>query len=59
MVYRELMTTDKKMTNLKERDILQYIPLPPESLPEAFPEHSQSPAIAMLPKSGCKGLQVL
>lgn len=52
------MTTERNMTELEDSDILQYFSLPPRALPEAFPEHNQSPAIAMLPKTGCKGLQV-
>jgi hypothetical protein len=46
------------MTSLEEKDILFYFPLPPESLPEAFPEHNKGPTVSMLPKSGCMGLQV-
>lgn len=52
------MITEKSITELVEADICQYFPLQPQSLPEAFPEHNKSPAIAMLPKIGCKGLQV-
>ncbi len=52
------MITEKSITELGEGDICQYFPLRPESLPEAFPEHNKSPATAMLPKPGCKGLQV-
>ena len=57
-VHRELMTTEKSITELVEGDICQYFPLQPESLPEAFPGHNKSAATAMLPKTGCKGLQV-
>ena len=52
------MTTEKSITELVEGDIFQYFTLQPESLPEAFPEHNKSAAKAMLPKTGCKGLQV-
>ena len=52
------MTTEKSMTELDDSDILQYFSLPPSALPEAFPERNKSPTIAMLPKTGCKGLLV-
>ena len=52
------MTTERSMTELEDSDILQYFSLPSSALPEAFPEHNKSLAIAMLPKTGCKGLQV-
>ena len=52
------MITEKSITELVEGDIGQFFQLRPESLPEAFPEHNRSPATAMLPKTGCKGLQV-
>lgn len=58
LLCRELMTTDSSITDLQDSDLLQYFPLPPDSLPEAFSEHNKSPAMGLLPKTGCKGLQV-
>ena len=55
---REVMTTKRSITELEESDLLQYFSVDPQALPEAFPEHSSLAALDMLPKSGCKGLQV-
>ena len=52
------MTTERSITELEESDLLQYFSVEPQALPEAFPEHSSLAALDMLPKSGCKGLQV-
>ena len=52
------MTTERNITELEESDLLQYFSVDPQALPEAFPEHSSLAALDMLPKSGCKGLQV-
>ena len=46
------------MLSMGENDFFTYFPLPPESLPEAFPVHSTAPNLSMLPKSGCSGLIV-
>ena len=58
LLCRELMTTERSITELEESDLLQYFSVDPQALPEAFPEHSSLAALDMLPKSGCKGLQV-
>ena len=58
LLCRELMTTERSITELEESDLLQYFSVDPQALPEAFPEHSSLSALDMLPKSGCKGLQV-
>ena len=58
LLCRELMTTERSITELEESDLLQYFCVDPQALPEAFPEHSSLAALDMLPKSGCKGLQV-
>ena len=50
--------TDRPATELTEEDVTCYFSLPAEALPEAFPEHNTAPSLPMLPKSGCKGLQV-
>lgn len=55
---RESLAKEKKMTEVSDEDVLYYIPLPAESLPEAFPELNRGPTVDMLPKSGCTGLQV-
>jgi hypothetical protein len=51
------LVTDKDMASLTEEDVYRYCVLPPEALPEAFPQHNTAPTLPMLPKSGCKGLQ--
>ena len=58
LLCRELMTTERSITELEESDLLQYFSVDPQALPEAFPEHISLAALDMLPKSGCKGLQV-
>ncbi|CAL8465449.1 g4985 [Coccomyxa elongata] len=47
---------EKDMLSMGEDDLFTYLPLPPESLPEAFPVHSTAPNLSVLPKSGCNGL---
>lgn len=56
--YRIPLLQDKDMLSMGEDDFFTYFPLPPESLPEAFPVHSTAPNLSMLPKSGCNGLIV-
>ena len=46
------------MAELGQEDLLSYYHLPKEALPEAFPEANTAPSLPMLPKSGCRGLQV-
>jgi hypothetical protein len=59
MVLRRIpLATDHKMNEMMDEQVLFYFTLPPESLPEAFPEYNRGPTVEMLPKSGCTGLQV-
>ena len=53
-----LVAADKDMAAMTADDVGRYCALPPEALPEAFPRHNTAPTLALLPKSGCKGLQV-
>lgn len=53
-----LVHEDKDVVSMSEADVYTYFPLPPESLPEAFPKHNKALNLSMLPKSGCTGLQV-
>ena len=52
------LVADKDMASMTAEDMYRYCMLPPEALPEAFPQHNTAPTLPMLPKSGCKGLQV-
>ena len=53
-----LVVEDKDMAAMTAEDVGRYCALPPEALPEAFPRHNTAPTLQLLPKSGCKGIQV-